>query len=505
MQTTALKFEKYRNDPAGFARDILKSEWWEAQQQVASLLAQHRRVAVKAANGVGKTFLAADLTLWFLYCHSPGIVLTTAPTWRQVENLLWSEIRRRFQQVNTLPGTLLQTKLKLDENHFAMGLSTDEPVRFQGFHSPNLLVMLDEACGVPDEIWDAIEGICVGRNNRVLALSNPLQPYGRFYTLFQTPGWKTCTISALMHPNVTGDGQERIPGAITRDVLEDRIAAWCEEAGTTTEADGTRVESNRFAWQGKLYQPDGIFRVRVLGEFPDSGEDSLFARSWIEEAMARSVMPVDPERSSAPVVLAVDVARFGSDETALAVRRGDRITRLLTYRHLDTMQVAEQVRRVAEAERAERVVIDGVGIGAGVVDRLQECALAGVISVHFSARPAPQGPGEAFLNLRAQTYWMLRERLKDGRIVLPNDTLLREQLQGLRYEFSAVGQIQIEGKDDLRRRGLASPDRADAVAMAFGPYTESGLIGAHTVPRPGTPDWQGGRALAPVAWHEARW
>src|SRR5581483_11508696 len=200
-RVAAPDFTPYRTDPARFAREVLGSRWWQAQEEIAALVAGHRRVAVKAANGVGKTYLAADLTLWFLYCHRPSIVLTTAPTWRQVESLLWEEIRRRHNTVNVaaeveparpkLEGSLMQTRLKIADGHFAMGLSTDEPVRFQGFHAENLLVVLDEACGVPEEIWDAVEGVCVGGNNRVLAISNPLSPTGRFYSLFQSPRWQT--------------------------------------------------------------------------------------------------------------------------------------------------------------------------------------------------------------------------------------------------------------------------------------------------------------------------
>lgn len=139
-EVPAASFAVYRDDPAGFARDILGSRWWDAQTEIADALTKHRRVAVKAANGVGKTYLAADLCLWFLYTHTPSVVLTTAPTWRQVEALLWEEIRRRVRAVNVraeldptrpkLEGSLLQTKLKITDGHFAMGLSTDEPVRF---------------------------------------------------------------------------------------------------------------------------------------------------------------------------------------------------------------------------------------------------------------------------------------------------------------------------------------------------------------------------------------
>src|SRR5581483_9364979 len=349
---------------------------------------------------------------WFLYCHRPAVVLTTAPTWRQVESLLWEEIRRRFHRVQAraeadpsrprLEGSLLQTRLKVADGHFAMGLSTDEPVRFQGFHAENLLVVLDEACGVPEEIWDAIEGVCVGRNNRVLAISNPLSPAGRFYQLFKSPRWKTFTLSALAHPNVAGETFlfPVIPGAVTREAVADRIADWCEPMGT---AEANVDDRETFAWEGRRYRPNGLFRARVQGEFPEAAADSLIALSWIE--------------------------------TVLAVRQGDTVTRLATYRGLSTMEVAGRIAALAQEEHAEVIAVDAVGIGAGVVDRLEELGVAGLVPVQFGERPVGAREADQFLNLRAQTYWALRDRFRSGQIRLPQDETLAAQLASLRYQF----------------------------------------------------------------------
>ncbi len=370
-----------------------------------------------------------------------------------------------------LEGTLLQTRLKRDEGHFAMGLSTDEPVRFQGFHAENLLVVLDEACGVPEEIWDAIEGICVGTNNRVLAISNPLAPTGHFYSLFKSPRWKTFTISALAHPNVRagaegGDNPARIPGAVTWEAVADRISAWCEPA------DDSEPETKTVLWEGARYRPNALFRIRVLGEFPESADDSLFMLSWLEAAQQRHEQSAEEGLSSSGVcVLAVDVARFGSDETVFAVRRGNRVTRLRFLHGLDTMEVAKRVQALALEERADIVTVDEVGVGAGVADRLREEGLAGLTPINFGTRPHGLHQGEQFLNLRAQTYWTLRERFRSGQIAIPRDETLVSQLAGLRYGFTTTGQIQIESKDEMRRRGLSSPDRADALALLFCPQT----------------------------------
>ena len=172
-----MQFQKH---PFLFARDMLGSKWWSAQEAIANALTTHRRVAVKSANGVGKTFLAADLTLWFLLSFPGSIVLTTAPTSRQVRGLLWEEIGRRVRRAKiTLPGSLTLMRYEVEPGWFAMGLTADSPDSFQGYHAEHLLIVFDEASGIADEIWDAAEGIAVGVNNRILAIGNPLRASGR--------------------------------------------------------------------------------------------------------------------------------------------------------------------------------------------------------------------------------------------------------------------------------------------------------------------------------------
>lgn len=490
--------EIYRAEPERFAREVLGSRWWSGQTEIAKMLSKHRRVAVKAANGVGKTYLAADIVLWFLYCHRPSVVLTTAPTWRQVESLLWEEIHRRFRRTNALAemepgrfaleGTLLQTRLKVAEGHFAMGLSTDEPVRFQGFHAENLLIVLDEACGVPEEIWDAVEGICVGSNNRVLAISNPLAPTGRFHSLFRQTRWQTYTISAMMHPNVQGI-MPQIPGAITREAVEDRISAWCAE----THAE----DKEAFEWEGKFYRPEPQFLIRVLGEFPTSADDSLVGVDKIEEAMQRG--KAGSVTLGTPCLIAVDVARFGSDETVIAMRRGDVVYPLIVRRGQDTAQTADQVYAFAMQERADAIFIDEIGVGAGVVDNLRKTGLAGVVGINVSNKPILSMTDEAaYLNLRAQIYATLRDRLVKGEISLPYDETLRAQIAAMRYHYALNGKIQMASKEDMKKNCGGSPDRADAVALLFCPQAELlSICGAAPI--------ASAEHLKPVRWLDANW
>lgn len=447
----ACHFAAYRDRPEAFAAEVLGSRWWSRQRDVARALASSRRVAVKSANGVGKTYLAADLTLWYLYAHSGSIVLTTAPTARQVRNLLWEEIRRRYRgALSRLPGCVTQTAIRIGEGWFAVGLATDEAVRFQGFHAASLLVVLDEASGVADAIWDAAEGVAVGEDNRILAIGNPLAPTGRFYRVFQAPGvWTTLTISALEHPNVTGT-EDRVPGAVTADAIDARVAEWCEPG----DGDGRDV----FRWRGAEVRPNGLFRSRVLGEFPEAAEDALIELRWVEAAESRGLSAEGGCHASA------DVARFGGDCTVLAVRRGPVVTRLTAVRGEDTMCTVGRIVQLAYEEVPETIAVDSVGLGAGVLDRLVEQGIAGVTGVNVAL---PATDRERFANARAELYWGLRERLRAGEIVLPSDPALREELTAIRYRVNSRGQIEIEGKDEMRRRGMRSPDRADALMLLF--------------------------------------
>ncbi len=257
------KTVKYRNHPGKFARKFLGSTWWSAQEDIGRTLAQRRRVVVRSGNGVGKTYLAADLALWFLFTHRPSIVVTAAPTDRQVRHVLWHEIRRRCLQVqsssisssssaihrqssnpqsairnpkSSLPGRLYQTRLTIDADSFAIGLSAEKGVNFQGFHCENLLVIFDEASGIPEEIWDAAEGVAVGDNNKILAIGNPLRSSGRFYQLFKSStAWRKYTINALEHPNITQKGRP-IQGCITIGHLEEKLTDWCERIESSSSS-----------------------------------------------------------------------------------------------------------------------------------------------------------------------------------------------------------------------------------------------------------------------------
>ena len=439
--------------PIAFARDVLGVRLWEKQEEVLTALTGHRRVAVKAGNGLGKGFCAAVAVLWFMHAHpDAAIALSTAPTFRQVRHILWRQIHRLYRPAaKVLGGTMLNTRWELGSDRFALGLSADGADQFQGFHNPNVFIVVDEAAGVSEDIYQAIESVMTSADPLLLLIGNPTSMSGAFRRAFfeERNIYRTITISALDSPNVRA-GHVVIPGLTT--------AAW--------------VEERKQVWKGD----SALYRARVLGEFADQGDDTLISLSDIEAAVRKIVdaeyWSIDSETtlpsdrpSTDEVVIAVDVARFGSDSSVILRRRGVCVESVQALQHQDTMQLAGRVAAAIREHLPAHVLIDEIGIGAGVVDRLRELGhpVRG-INVGHRARDHEQ-----FANLRAEGYWSLAERFRSGLITIPNDNELMSQLANLRFNYDSQGRLKIESKDDIRKRGLPSPDKADALMLSFLP------------------------------------
>ena len=234
--------------PLVFARDVLQVKLWSKQEEVLGALTVHERVAVKSGNGKG--YCAAVAVLWFLYSHDPAIVLSTAPTFRQVRHILWRQIRRLHRRAAaTLGGKILYTRWELAEDRYALGLSADTADQFQGFHSPNLFIVVDEAEGVGEEMYEAIESITTSAEARLLLIGNPTTVTGAFRRAFYQERhlYYIISISALDSPNVQA-GKAVIPGLTTEVWVQERRETWGED--------------------------NPIYRARVLGEIPDQAEDT---------------------------------------------------------------------------------------------------------------------------------------------------------------------------------------------------------------------------------------
>ena len=450
-------------NPVEFAQEVLGVELWAKQKEVLAALPENRRVAVKSGNGLGKGFSAAVAVLWFLHSHDPAIVLSTAPTFRQVRHILWRQIHSLHRRApDILKGKLLDTRWELSDDRYAMGLSADTADQFQGFHSPNMLIVVDEAEGVSDGIYEAIEAVMTSAEPRLLLIGNPTTASGVFRRAFYQERniYHCITISALDSPNVQS-GRVVIPGLTT--------ARWVEERRQIWGADNP------------------LYRARVLGEFPDQAEDTLIRLSDVEAAVLRQdqddgggdALTPGPSpggrgedgaaarrgilRDEGEVVLAVDVARFGSDHSVILRRRGQRVEEIRTFNGMDTMELAGWVAAAIREFQPTQTCIDEVGVGAGVVDRLREQGY-GVrgINVAHAARQK-----EVFANLRAEGYWRLRELFASGQISIPSDQQLMGELAALRYSYDSQGRILMESKEAMRQRGIPSPDKADALMLSF--------------------------------------
>ena len=452
-----------RPDPVDWVRLQLGEEAWSTQAEIMRSVAEHRRTAVRACYDVGKSWLAARAAAWWIgSTRGRAFFVSTAPTFPQVRAILWREIGIAHRK-GKLPGRVTQTEwhLAADRLHrlapdprageelVGFGRkppSADTGVAFQGIHSGEggVLVILDEAAGVPKSLWDAAEGLMADENSRMLAIGNPDDPVGPFADCFGARSeWSTFHISAFDSPNFT---EERVPEVVARSLVS---RLW--------------VEERRRAWG----EDHPLWHSRVLGEFPDTATDTVVPLSWARAAQVRDIEP--PER---PPTIGVDVARYGSDDSALVACFGPVVTVLDVVSGMDVVNVAGRVRHHADALGANTANVDGVGIGAGVVDLLRAWDGRPTVVNDMQAGGSPRDK-ERFVDARSEWWWAIRERAESGDLDLPGDgphaDRLLAELTAPRYTFDARGRIKVESKDHMKDRGVPSPDLADAVIMALAP------------------------------------
>lgn len=423
----AQDFTKYADDPVGFIRDVLGAEPWSRQEEIAQAVLTDALLVVRSAHAVGKDWLAARLSLWWVYACR-GLAIITGPTERQVREIVMGEVARAWGP-SKLPGELYATSLRLGREETAgiLAFTSKDASRLTGFHAPRVMGIITEAQGVEDFTWESMLSCATGSEDRILAVGNPMSPSGRFYTASKSKAWTALQISAEEHPNFETDNA--IPGGPSRAFAE-RIAS----------------EYGRHS---------GIYRSRVLGDFPEEAEEGLFTRSWIDAAEARW-----SDENGGPVIVAVDPARYGPDATCVCVLRGSQVEELREWRKEDLTESAVRVDAILTEYEASEVVVDVVGIGAGLADRLRE---AGHNVTEFNGGA---GAGDRFLNRRASAFWTLREELEAGRLALPKDDALVDELLAVRWRPTPEGRIRIEEKAVIRSLLGKSPDRADAVSMA---------------------------------------
>lgn len=454
----------YLHDPVGFVENCVKFKpnqgLADYQAEILDTLVRDKRVAVRGPRGLGKSGVASFAILWFAITRDAAgrdwKIGTTAGAWSQLTDYLWPEISKwsmllDWEKVGRPPfsqrSELMKNQMRL-RHGLAIAASPDKPEKIEGLHGDDVLFVIDEAKIVSPAIFDSIEGSFSGAGEDsdleayALAISTPGEPAGRFYDIHtRKPGledWRT--------RHVTLD-EAVAARRMTRDWAAKRKALWGEFSA--------------------------LYQNHVLGEFWADDEDAIIPLSWIEAAVTRwrewdaaGRPDQDGER-----LAGVDVARSGKDKSAIAIRRGDVIVSVETFARSDTMETCGKVKRVLDADLSMRGIIDVIGIGAGVYDRLREMgSKVDPFTASAKTTRTDRSGQVKFANLRSFAWWSARDALNPAygpKLCLPPDDELMGDLAAMHKKDLSDGRVLAEPKDDIRKRIGRSTDKGDAVVMVL--------------------------------------
>lgn len=532
----------YRDDPVRWI-NVNGEEVWSQQQNVIESVRDNRYTAVHSAHDMGKSFIAARAIAWWIATHPPGtaFVVSTAPSAAQVSAIMWREVGRIHKKAG-LAGQINragypQWYIGNELVGYGRKPADYEQSAFQGIHAEYVLVVIDEACGVNQTLYDAVDALATNENARVLAIGNPDDPSSHFKKVCEPgSGWNVIHLDGLRSPNITRSrvigpdpsepkypllaalmDAEGIPYStepvsdymrkmlVNEQWIEERIARWAsispEQAEHILHTQG--YEALKATVRNNA-EGSAIFTAKVRGVFPTTAvENAVIPLGWVQRAMERWR---DQKTEHAPgnFVLGIDVARSGTDMTCFAHRYGSFVKKIERLHIEDTTLIADRAAAYLHEPRSSAVV-DVIGIGAGVYDLLRRYKSEAVIeAVSYPWNAAKRTPRRdhigqfKFLNDRAAAWWNLRELLdpsKGSNIALPDDEALLEELTAPKYGHNVGGTIKIEEKDAIKKRLGRSTDAADAVVAAFwvsGDHTQGDAITyADQKTRKGVVEWEG--------------
>lgn len=478
----------YRDDPVGFVTFGLGEYLTERQQQIGQSLVDNPRTCVPSAHSVGKSHSASRWVAWHGCVWPPGeaLCVTTAFTWRQVRQILWQHIGRVVRAYK-LPGyeTCHQTEWQVDNEIVAFGFAPNryDEASGQGFHARRLLVIVDEAGGIMETLGKNLDGLMTG-DARMLAIGNPPtdEPGSWFERVCETsPNWNRIRVEAFDSPNFTG---EECPPDIAAQLVD---ARWVREIA---------------AEHG---EESSYYKARVLALFPKSSASKVVPMDWIERAVWDGKDPSHEKPKGEHEDwqrLGCDIAADGGDEFVIALADGGDVDIVHTASGEDSVDqtrnadvildhalaaVAVQERRGYD-KRNVRVKIDAIGIGAGtadIVSRKVKERGAPIDVVHVVVSERANDAAE-YANKRAEMWWNLRNMIRDDACRLKIDKRTQAQLYAPRYKTPA-GRITIQAKVDMKREGLPSPDRAEAIGLALYEPEHVSRATVTGAPRPGEP------------------
>ena len=457
--------EQALHDPAWFFAEVLQCKTlplvdsplvqgglWEGERQLLQLLtlalSDHKPIYVASGHACGKDFVSAGIPLWWQATRYPAKSILTGPTDRQVHEIVWNELHghvaRWSPNAPPLGGKLMHSKFAWNEEHFILPFTTSHSHQYlgkaHGFHSPHLLVIATEAQAIPNSVKDQLDGLLASGEALFIAIGNPLVTTGWFAV-----GLRDRTHNVVLHldcedsPNVR-ENREVIPGLVSRAWVEDKRRRWYAENPTHP------------SWMAK-----------VKGQLPLTSVDSVFDRDLIERSWKYPLID-----RGMKVSLGVDVAEFGDDESAFCCL-GDGVVRgLTTTSKHEAMDTAGRAVMYRNQQQASVVVIDRLGIG-GVASAVREVhgGARDWDVIGFAGSDRPTSEQSPYLNQRAEAYFYAREQLHAGRVQVPHDDLLVDELCETKYlPAGHRGKIQIEPKADIKERLGRSPDRADAWVLA---------------------------------------
>ena len=449
------EIEALRHDPLEFAQfaypwmegDLLGSDGprkWQAMilKEIRDHLQDEKkrytpcRIAVSSGHGIGKSALVGQVIGWALSTCSDCKIVTTASIEPQLRTKTIPEVTKWFKMlINSHWWKVMTTSIRsADPKHYDswrtdfLTWSENNTEAFAGLHNKGkrIVLIFDEASAIADKVWEVAEGALTDEYTEIiwLAFGNPTQPTGRFRECFGSARhrWKTHQI----------DSRE------VEGTNKDEINNWIADYGEDSD----------------------FVRVRVRGEFPRSGSSQFIADDVI---FAATKYRADGY-SKLPKVLGVDVGRFGDDPSVICVRQGRKARILSKLQGMDSVQVAERVIEQIKLEQPDAYVVDGEGVGAGVIDQLKYRGYGRKLFDYYASQKAVN-PVE-YANKKAECWGKMRQWLKDG-AEIPDDPELKSELAYQSYQFSHKGQIMMTPKAVLKRNGLGSPDVAESLMMTF--------------------------------------